>query len=134
MAITVNEVQVLWSTAAYLSIAATGNGTSDAFVINQTCFQASIECKADNDGTPAAGDTVDFYLLATLGDPDGADASEYGTTTQDMHLAQLNTNLTDPAIATAVLPMPLVGGMIYAVNNSAGRAITVSACILEQRG
>ena len=134
MAITVNEVQVLWSTAAYLSIAAAGNGTSDAFAIDQTCFQATIECKADNDGTPAAGDTVDFYLLATLGDPDGADASEYGTTVQDLHLCTLDTNTTDPAICTVQIPVPLVGGKIYAVNNSAERAITVSTIILEQRG
>jgi len=134
MAITVNEVQVLWSTADYLSIAAAGNGTSDAFVINQTCFQATIECKADNDGTPAAGDTVDFYLLATLGDPDGAGDAEYGTTVQGRHLATLNTNTTDPAICTVQILMPLVGGKIYAVNNSAARAITVSAIVLEQRG
>ena len=134
MAITVNEVQILWSTATYLSVGEGANATSDAFVINQTCFQATIECKADNDGTPAGGDTVDFYLLATLGDPDGADASEYGTTTQDLHLAMLDTNAADPAICTVQIPMPLLGGKIYAVNNSAGRAITVSACILEQRG
>jgi len=134
MAITVSEVQVEWSAAAYLSIAAAGNGTSDAFVTNQTCFQATIMCKADNDGEAASGDTVDFYLLATLGDPDGATTSEYGTTTQDIHLCTLDTNTTDPAICTVQIPMPLVGGKIYAVNNSAGRAITVSACILEQRG
>ena len=134
MAITVNEVQVEWSAADSDSVAATGNETSDAFVINQTCFQATIMCKAKNDGVPASGDTVDFYLLATLGDPDGAGASEYGTTTQDIHLATLDTNTTDPAICTVQIPVPLVGGKIYAVNNSAGRAITVSACILEQRG
>lgn len=136
MAITVNEVQVDWGTgpADSTSVASSGNKTSNAFVINQTCFQATLEAKADNDGTAAAGDTVDFYLLATLGDPDAAGASEYGTTTQDLHLCTLDTNSDDPAICTVQIPMPLVGGMIYAVNNSAGRAITVSACILEQRG
>jgi hypothetical protein len=134
MAITVNEVQVTWSTASSVSIAAAGNNTSDVATIDQTCFQATIMLKADNDGTPAAGDTVSFYLLASLGDPDGASTAEYGTTTQDIPLVTLDTNANDPAIATAVLPMPLVTGKVYAVNNSAGRAITVSATILEQRG
>lgn len=136
MAITVNEVQVDWGTgpANNVSIAASGSSTSNAFTINQTCFQATIEVKADNDGTPAAGDTINFYLNATLGDPDGAGASEYGTADQDIPLGMVDTNADDPAIATMQIPMPLVGGKIYAVNNSAGRAITVSATILEQRG
>jgi len=134
MAITVTEVQVEWAAADSKSVADGAQELSDAFVINQACFQATIELKADNDGTPASGDTVDFYLNATLGDPDGAGASEYGTTTQDIHLATLDTNADDPAICTVQIPIPLVGGKIYADNNSAGRAITVSACILEQRG
>jgi hypothetical protein len=136
MAITVTEVQVEWDGDASTddSISAAGNSTSDAFVINQACFQAQIELKAKNDGSPASGDTVDFYLQGTLGDPDGASASEYGSGTQDVHLATLDTYVNDPSICVRQLPMPLVGGKIYAVNNSAGRAITVSACILEQRG
>lgn len=135
MAITVNEVQVEWDgdSSTDKSIPSSGNGTSDAFVISQTCFQAQVQLKVDNDGTPASGDTVDFYLQATLGDPDGAGSSEYGTGEQDLHLAALDTNDDDPAIATVQIPMPLVGGKIYAVNNGAS-AITVSATILEQRG
>lgn len=134
MAITVTETQITWAAAASLSVAAAGNGTSDAFTIDQTCFQAQIMCKADNDGTPASGDYASFYLLVSLGDPDGAGAAEYGTTTQDIHLCTLDTNADDPAICTVSLPLPMVGGKIYAVNESAGRAITFSATILEQRG
>ena len=134
MAITVTETQVVWAAASNKSVAAASAEESDAFTIDQTCFQAMIELKADNDGAAAAGDTVDFYLHATLGDPDGAGASEYGTTTQDIPLGSLDTNITDPAIASVRLPVPLVGGKIYAKNNSAARAITVSATILEQRG
>ena len=134
MAITVNEVQVQWSSANYLSISSSSNGTSDAFTINQACFQATIQLKADNDGTPASGDTVDFYLQATLGDPDGASTNEYGTGEQDLHLATLDTNSDDPAICTVQIPLPLVGGKIYAVSNASSNAITVSAIVLEQRG
>lgn len=134
MAITATETQVQWSASNSVSVSASGNQTSDVFTIDQTCFQAMIQCKADNGGTPAAGDTVDFYLQATLGDPDGASASEYGTGEQDIHLCRLDTNDDDPAIASVPIPLPLVGGRIYAVNNSGGRAITVSATILEQRG
>jgi len=134
MAITVSEVQVTWAAANSVSIAAGGNDTSDAFVVDETCFQGTIQLKADNDGEPAAGDIVTFNLLATLGDPDGAGANEYGTTLQDTQLAALDTLRDDPAICTVQIPLPLVGGKIYAANGSAGRAITVSACLLEQRG
>jgi len=134
MAITVTETQVEWAAADSKVVAFADSELSDAFVINQTCFQAMIQLKADNDGAPAAGDSVDFYLQATLGDPDGAGASEYGTEEQDIPLGSLDTNADDPAIASVQLPVPLVGGKIFAVNKSAGRAITVSATILEQRG
>ena len=135
MAITVNEVQVTWSGPANSeSIAASSTGTSLVVTIDQTCFQAQIMLKADDDAAPAAGDTVTFYLLASLGDPDGAGAAEYGTTTQDIPLGTLDTNTTDPAIMTVSIPMPMVTCKVYAVNNSATDAITVSATILEQRG
>lgn len=129
MAITVNEVQVKWSGSDSVSVSASGNATSDAFTINQACFQAMIELKADNGG---AGGTIDLYLLATLGDPDGSGSDEYGTATQDIFLARLDAS-DSPAICSVQIPMPLKGGKVYASNNSSSNAITISACILEQR-
>lgn len=135
MAVTNAETQVQWSAANSLSVAANSASTSDAFTIDQTCVMLGITCKVDNDGTPAAGDTVDFFLLGATYDPDGAGAVEYGTTTQDTWLCKLDTSVTDPAQATVVLPNAYTGGKIYARNNSpgGGRAQTVSVTILEKR-
>lgn len=128
-----NETQVQWSAANNKSIASGTTATSDAFTIDQTCITLGITCKVDNDGTPAAGDTVDFYLLSGTYDPDGAAGVEYGTTTQDTWLARLDTSVTDPSQCTVVLPCAITGGTIYCKNNSAGRAQTVSVTILEKR-
>lgn len=126
-----NEIQITWSAANSLSIAAGNNATSDAFVFSTIGSFAHIQIKADNDGTPAAGDTVDFFLLLTCGDPDGAGADEYDTVNHAIPLGTLDTDSEDPATRTVNCPM-VKGGKLYAVNNSAGRAITVSACILEK--
>lgn len=126
-----NEIQVTWSAANSLSIAAGNNATSDLFTFSTNGSFAHIQLKADNDGTPAAGDTVEFYLLLACGDPDGAGADEYDTVGHALPLGTLDTNAEDPALRTVNCPM-VKGGKLYAVNNSAGRAITVSACILEK--
>lgn len=128
-----NETQVQWSAANSLSIASGATGTSDAFTIDQTCITLGITCKVDNDGAPASGDTVDFYLLSGTYDPDGSGAVEYGTTVQDIWLARLDTSVTDPSQTTVFLPCAITGGKIYCKNNSGGRAQTVSVTILEKR-
>jgi hypothetical protein len=126
-----NEIQVTWSAANSQSIAASGNATSDVFTFSTNASFGHIQLKADNDGTPAAGDTVEFYLLLSCGDPDGAGADEYDTVNHALPLGTLDTNSEDPAIRTVNCPI-VKAGKLYAVNNSAGRAITVSACILEK--
>lgn len=133
MAVTNTETQVVWSSANSLSVSSAGTGTSDAFTLDQTCIMATATCKVDNDGTPAAGDTVDFYLLGATYDPDGTGSVEYGTTVQDTWLCRLDTSVTDPAQASVPINAALAGGKIYVKNNSAGRAITVSVTILEKR-
>jgi len=126
-----NEIQITWSAANSVSIAAGNNDTSDVFTFSTNSSFGHIQIKAENDGTPAAGDTVDFFLLLSCGDPDGAGAAEYDTIGHALPLGTLDTNAEDPALRTVNCPIVL-GGMLYAVNNSAGRAITVSACILER--
>lgn len=136
MAITKSRTQVEWSAADSLSIAAAGSGTSDAFTINDASFRESIMVKADNDGTPASGDYVDIFFNATLGDPDvdPDSADEYATTTYGEYLGKLDTFVTDPCIGVFAIPFTCKGGKLYILNRSAGRAITVSAQIEEQRG
>lgn len=132
MALTINELQVTWSAANNSSVTAASNATSDEITFTAgTVFQAKIQLKADNNGTPASGDTVDFYLLESHGDPDGASTDEFDTTTQGQHLATLDTNSDDPAITTVVVPGPFYKAKIYAVNNASANGITVSALIQE---
>jgi len=126
-----NEIQIQWTAANSISIAFGNNATSDVFAFSTNGSFAHTQLKADNDGAAAAGDTVDFFLLLTCGDPDGAGADEYDTVNHAIPLGTLDTNSEDPAIRTVNCPM-VKGGRLYAVNNSAGRAITVSACILEK--
>lgn len=126
-----NEIQVEWTGTASVSVGAGANVTSDVFAFSVNGSFAHIQIKAKNDGTPAASDTMDFFLLLTCGDPDGAGADEYDTINHAIPLGTLDTNSEDPALRTVNCPM-VKGGKLYAVNNSAGRAITISACILEK--
>lgn len=132
MAVGTNEVQVQWSAANSLSISASSNATSDAAALSATAFARAVQLKADNSGTPASGDTVDFYLLGSLGDPDGASTEEYETAGHAQHLCRLDTNVEDPAGRIVQIPATLEDLKIRAVNNSAGRAIVVSATVLEK--
>ena len=132
MAVANNERQVTWSSSDSVSVSAGSTQASDAASFSATAFAAMITLKADNDGTPASGDTVDFYALVSCGDPDGSGSDEYPNDDSDgMFLARLDTNADDPALATVVLPVGKAV-KIYAKNNSSGRAITVSACINEK--
>ena len=136
MAITRTETQVTWPTAANSkSVAAGGNETSEEFNLDATCISARITIKADNSTTPAADDIIHFWLLETSGDPDGAGTDEFTTSGHAQHLAVLDTNTEDPAIATVELPIPQKGGKLYAEGATEGstNAITVSATITEQR-
>ena len=126
-----NEIQVKWSAADSKSVAAGANETSDAFSFSGTASFAHIQLKADNNGTPAAGDTIELYLLLACGDPDGSGADEYDTVNHAVGLAVLDTNSDDPAIKTVNCPV-VKGGKLYAKSNAASNGITVSACILEK--
>ena len=134
MAITRPETQVTWPTAAdSKSVTAATQENSEEVNLDATCVKAQIHLKADNNGTPAAGDTVDFYLLQTGGDPDGAATDEFDTPGHALHLGQIDTNGEDPGIKTVSLPIPQKGAKIRADNNAASNGITVSATITEQR-
>lgn len=137
MALTTNEIQVTWSASDSVSVSAGGNQTSDAMSATaNTPFQAVIICKADNaSGSPSSGDTVEFYLLGTIGDPDGSGADEYTTPEHGLHLCTLDTEAEDPVVSQPIpIPYPLTGLKVYAVSNAGSNSITVSAIVLEQKG
>jgi len=132
MAVANNEQQVTWSSSNSVSVSAGGSQTSDAVSFSATAFDAMITLKADNNGTPASGDTVDFYALLSCGDPDGASSDEYPNDNSDgIFLARLDTDADDPAIATVGLPVGK-GAKVYAKSDASSNAITVSACINEK--
>lgn len=123
--------QITWSTSNSVSVSAGGNQTSDAGTFASDSFDAMVTMKADNAGTPAAGDTVNFYLLYTTGDPDGAGSDEYDTTEQGTYLATLDTNADNPAQKTVKISPIAKGYKLYAVSNASSNSITISAEIYE---
>jgi hypothetical protein len=132
------ETQILWSAASSLSISSAGTGTSDAFTFNNEDWDGEIALSADNDGTPASGDTVDFYVAYTSGDILGDSGSDYATTEHAEFLARVdtvaaNTPGEDPARCSVPIRTGALGFKIIAKNNSAGRAITVRARVVTHR-
>ena len=97
MAITRNETQVTWPTAANsASVSANSTATSEEVNLDATCVSARISLKADNSTTPTSDDYIDFYIIETSGDPDGVGTDEFDTIEHATYLATLNTNTEDP--------------------------------------
>ena len=132
MAIAQNGIQIYWNENYSFLIPASTNKMSDIFSFSETTVQASVEVKANTGGTPASGDTVEFYLLATIGNPDNVSDIEYASTDHGIFLATLDTNTDNPAVKIITIPMPLLGGIIYAKSNASANSITISTIILEQ--
>ena len=135
MPLTRNETKVLFGAANSVSIGVAGSNISDTITLDTTCVDAAITVKADNAGTPVAGDTVDVYVLLSAGDPDGAAVADEFASADGVHsqfLCQLDTNTSDPAAATVQYPAVPQAGKLYAVNNGAS-SVTFSAVIEELR-
>lgn len=133
MAVANNEIQVQWDSGDNSkSVSAGGTATSDTFSYSATAVDAMVTLKADNASAPASGDTIELYLLATCGDPDGTATDEYPTDSDEgILLAVLDTYANDPAVKTVNCPVAK-GGKLHAKSNASSNAITVSACINEK--
>jgi hypothetical protein len=136
MAVSKSDTQVTWSStdldAAFKVVGASSNETSDAHTFASNAVAAMITVKANHGGTPASGDTVDFFLLYTTGDTDQSDdIDEYDTSGHSMHIATLDTNTDNPAIKTVEIPVSAKGFKVHAKNNDSNATITVSAEIYE---
>lgn len=129
------ESQVLWSAANHLDISSSSVGTSDALAINAATVEASLALRADNQGTPASGDLMEFYILYSNGDVTGGEGSDtFDTAEQGTLLAVLDTNEDDPAGVTVPLPVTAAKSFrVYAVNRSSGRTIRAMARLMEKR-
>ena len=134
MAVTKANIQVTWDGGDSDYTLTNGSVvSSDAHTFDGSAVMAMITLKADNTGTPASGDTVDFYLLYTTGDPDGSSAEEYDTVDHGMHIASLDTNKDDPARKTVEIPVSALGFKVYAKNNASSNSIKVSSEVYETR-
>lgn len=135
MASSKNTQTVLWSASATVSVSAGATQTSDALSLNVEDWGGAVQLKADNDGTAASGDTVDFYAAWSVDN-----GTTYDTTEHAQHLATLNTYGSDtpgedPAVAT--VDLNVVGKTnvkIIAVSGAGSNSITVSAKITTHRG
>lgn len=136
MAITNTAVQIKWAGANTVSVAAAGAQESDVYTPDQTAIDALLQVKADNAGTPAAGDTIDVYVLYTTGDPDADPdvADEFDTASHAQWLMKLDTSSEDPAIKSVPLNVTCKALKIRVVSNAGANSITVSAQVTEKRG
>lgn len=125
------EQQITWASSNSTSVASGGSTTSDVLTLSAGVIQANLLLKADNGGTPADGDDLDFVLQYTVGDPDGASTDEY-TTPEHSHVIRANTFLEDPALVLVAVPVPVAALQIEAQNQSGTNSITVSATLYEQ--
>ena len=136
MAITHNEVQVQWSGANTLAVAADATGVSDVVAINTATIAANISVQATNAATRAANAQMSIYVQYSTGDTDQDAADEYDTAKHSGWLGQLDTSDATgetPAQLTAAISPAASNIKIQAVNEGGTDAITVSARLIEIR-
>lgn len=141
MAITRVETQILWSAANSKTL---NNNTtyfaSDTFTFDATTIGASIQIYAANQGTPASGDTVTFYLAYTTGDLLGDTGDDYDTDEHSIPIGVVDTFGTNtpgenPVRKTLMLPsvVPKGAKLLAVAPLSATRNIVIMARLSEQR-
>ena len=135
MTVSSGELQVTWDTGNNDSgtIAAAGSDTSDDIAFSGTVFAASIQLEAQNNGTPAAGDVMDFFIQYTNGDVAGTGSDTYDTPAHDAYLATLDTNADNNARKTVPVQAASKAFRIRAVNNAASNTITAAATVYEKK-
>ena len=135
MAVSKAGQQVTFSSANSLAVSGDSQATSDTIALSSNSVAAQMPLKSDHSGSPLSGDTVDFYILYSTGDPDGSTSDEFDTSGHALHLAILDLNVEDPAQKTVDIPVSAKSFKIYVDNNSAtpgsSGVITCSAEIYE---
>ena len=130
MAVSKAGQQVTFSSANSVAVSADSQTTSDAITLSSNGVAAQITLKSDHSGSPSSGDTVDFYILYSTGDPDGLTTDEFDTSGHALHLAILDLNIEDPAQKTVDIPVSAKSFKIY-IDNNGSLSITCSAEIYE---
>lgn len=140
MASSINEQQVLWSSASSVSLSTNSRVDSDAISLNIEDWDGALQVSADNSGTPASGDIVDVYAKWTTGDVLGDSSDDYDTDEHAEFICRLDTFSTntpgeDPARKTISLDLSGKKGLkVSAVAaQGASRAITFRARLVTHR-
>ena len=128
MAVSTNEIQVKWGDSNTSSVAAGAAQDSDSFQMSDGAVYAEIIFKAVNGGTPADGDSVDFYLRK-ISDPD--QDSTLDEETVGSFLCQLDISSSATAVKRVCLPVGFPSCKIHVENNGAS-SVTVSARVAEK--
>ena len=141
MAGSINESQVLWSTASSISLSTTSAFTSDAVAINADDAGGSVQVSADNAGTPSSGDVVDVYVTWSNGDILGNSGDDFDTTEHAEWLCRLDTyalNTPGENPARKTIPLRVYGKKAFKIiavaAQGATRAITFRARYVGTRG
>ena len=140
MALSYNESQVTWSSAASVSLNSASRFDSDAVTLNAGDLAGSVSLSADNAGSPASGDVVNVYVKWSNGDLLGDSGDDYDTDEHAEFLCQLDTYATntpgeDPARIT--VPLSVAGRKAFKISavapQGASRAITLRVRLGTQR-
>lgn len=85
-----HDVAVTWSSSSTVTLSSnTARSTSDAITVDPTAFAASLQVKADNQGTPASGDIMKVWVAWSL------DGTNFDTEEHAEYLGPLNTVAAD---------------------------------------
>lgn len=99
------ETQITWSAANSITVSSATEVVSDTFTLQDDTIEAAVQISADNQGTPAAGDTAIVRIRRTTGDILGDTGSDFDTAEHAERLMKLDTFATntpgeDPARKT----------------------------------
>lgn len=143
MAASRQEIQVTWSAANTKTLNTNNWVVSDEITLNVDDWNAFINVRGDNQGTPASGDEVELRLLPTTGDVDnGAGADDYpdvntaGSTGSGVLLGVIDTyNRYDPDwVSRRIETAPKKCKLAARAKQGATRNIVIAARIATIRG
>lgn len=140
MAITRAQSQVLWSGASTKLANTAAEFVSDTIILEDNTVALSVQLSANNQGTPASGDTAVWRIQWSNGDvlADSGDI-DYDTSEHAQFLAQLDTYVTNtpgenPARMTvSVTPVAKKFRLSCNCAQGATRSVIIAARVDEQR-
>lgn len=139
MAITRAQSQVLWSGASTKLANTAAEFVSDTITLDDTTVALSVQLSANNQGTPASGDTAIWRIQWSNGDVLADSGDDYDTAEHAQFLAQLDTFSTNtpgenPARMTvSVTPVAKKFRLSCNCASGATRSVILAARVDEQR-